>query len=68
MTEEANPKIIMIPVIDGVSGELVYLEMEEQSFLEWESALEEERKEKEAKREERSRLEREAWRYVRDDD
>lgn len=63
-----EPKIITFPAIDGETGEIVYLEMEESAFLEWEEAIKKEHDELEARRKEAYEIERNAWRYCRDDD
>jgi hypothetical protein len=65
---EVVPKIIKLPVIDGATGEVVYLEMEHESFIEWEQLLDQEILEREERLKEVAKLESDLWQYVRGDD
>jgi hypothetical protein len=65
--EELKPKVVVFSAIDGGTGEIIYLEMEEEAFIEWEKHLEEEEKLRQERRKELSKLEHDLWRYLRDD-
>jgi histidinol-phosphate phosphatase family protein len=67
LTSIKKQKVITFPCVDGDTGELIELQMDENAFIDWNLALDEEEKAREARQAELRKLESDNWKYVLED-
>jgi hypothetical protein len=66
--QSSEPKTVSFPVLNGDTGEIEMLEMDEQDYKDMCAAEEEDERKRKEREQHAYEEERSVWRYIRDDD